>query len=259
METVADVELTKAINHAQKMLDAAIEVVGAAQVKLDQSWARNPKVIALAILCRSITNFRASLILVQQQQVLEARALVRLMYENLLWLAALRERGAAFVQAMIDDEAFNRKALAKRTLKLTAKQGADLSQPGASKLKSIIEDLEQKFPKTKKLETGKTAEQGSVEITYVQCGRFSFDAVHCSVTALARHISAERIDGTLELIVNVAPPAPPFEVLSTVLRACRALMGAAVAANELMGFTAATATLAALMSEFEVNGWQQGD
>lgn len=150
METVADVELTKAINHAQKMLDAAIEVVGAAQVKLDQSWARNPKVIALAILCRSITNFRASLILVQQQQVLEARALVRLMYENLLWLAALRERGAAFVQAMIDDEAFNRKALAKRTLKLTAKQGADLSQPGASKLKSIIEDLEQKFPKTKK-------------------------------------------------------------------------------------------------------------
>jgi hypothetical protein len=90
-----DPELVRAINYAQKLLDAAIDVVGAAPecVELNQNWARDPKIAGLTILCRSISNFRASVRLVQQEQPLEARALVRLMYKNLLWLGALRERG----------------------------------------------------------------------------------------------------------------------------------------------------------------------
>jgi hypothetical protein len=89
-ETTMDPELMKAINYAQKLLDAAIDVVGAALecVELNQNWARDPKIVGLTILCRSISNFRASVRLVQQDQALEAKALVRLMYENLLWLAA---------------------------------------------------------------------------------------------------------------------------------------------------------------------------
>ncbi len=83
-----DPELVRAVNYAQKLLDAAIDVVGAAPecVELNQNWARDPKIVALTILCRSISNFRASVRLVQQEQPLEARALVRLMYENLLIL-----------------------------------------------------------------------------------------------------------------------------------------------------------------------------
>jgi hypothetical protein len=55
--------------------------------------------------------------------------------------------------------------------------------------------------------------------------------------------------------VSVVPNAPPKEVLSTVLHACSALMGAAVAANEQIGFTTASPSLAALHAEFETNGW----
>ena len=107
-ETTMDPELAKAINYAQKLLDAAINVIGAAPqcVELNHNWARDPKIVGLTILCRSISNFRASVRLVQQDQALEARALVRLMYENLLWLAALRERGLDFVEDMRKDEAF---------------------------------------------------------------------------------------------------------------------------------------------------------
>jgi hypothetical protein len=81
-------ELAKAVDHAERLLSATINVVGAAKIDLNQDRARNPIVVGLTILCCSITNFRASLLLAQQEQVLEARALVRLMYENLLWLAA---------------------------------------------------------------------------------------------------------------------------------------------------------------------------
>ena len=94
-ETPMDPELEKVLSYAQKVLDAAIDVVGAARVEVNESWAQNPKIVGLTILCRSITNFRAAALLVQQEHphVLEANALVRLLYENLLWVAALKERG----------------------------------------------------------------------------------------------------------------------------------------------------------------------
>ena len=258
MKAVTDTELAKAIAHADKLLSTAIDVVGNAHqhIALDQTWARNPKVVAVTILCRSITNFRASLLLVQQQQVLEARVLARLMYENLLWLAALRERGAAFVQDMIEDEASNRKALAEMTFKITATHGADTDAPGALQLRNIINNLKKQFPTTKKLHADKIAAVGAVGLSYVHYGQFSLDAVHCSVTALGRHLSSERTSQKSELVLSVIPHTPPGEVFSTVLHACRALMGAAVAANELLGFTAETGNLRALMAEFEANGWQ---
>jgi hypothetical protein len=83
-----DPELVKAVDYAQKLLDAAMDVVGAApeHVELNQDqddWARDPKVVGLTILCRSISNFRAALLLVQDEhQKLEARVLVRLLYET---------------------------------------------------------------------------------------------------------------------------------------------------------------------------------
>jgi hypothetical protein len=257
-ETTMDPELARAIDFSQKLLNAAIDVVGAAHVELNENWAREPKVVGLTILCRSISNFRASVLLVQQQQVLEARALVRLMYENLLWLGALRERGLAFVQDMREDEAFNRKALGELTLRMTGKYGGDVSGPDALKLRGIIREVGKRFPKPKKLHADETAAEGTVETAYVEYGRLSLDAVHCSVTALGRHLSSERSDRTVELVVSVIPRSTPAEVLSTVLHACRALMGTAVGANELVGFTTASATLAALVTEFERNGWQRG-
>ena len=84
--------------------------------------------MGLTILCRSISNFRAALLLVQDEhQKLEARVLVRLLYENLLWLAALQERGPEFVQDMREDEAFHRKALSELTLKINSSQGGDVT------------------------------------------------------------------------------------------------------------------------------------
>jgi hypothetical protein len=77
--------------------------------------------------------------------------------------------------------------------------------------------------------------------------------------ALGRHLSSERTEIKSELTVSVIPHTPPAEVLSTVLHACRALMGVAVGANELVGFTTATPALAELVTEFEKNGWQRSD
>ena len=143
--------------------------------------------------------------------------------------------------------------------RITAKHGADTSGPDALKLRSIIKELGDQFPKTKKLRADKTAAEGTVETAYVEYVTLSLDVVHCSVTALGRHLSSERTDVGAELTVSVIPKTTAKEVLSTVLHACRALMGVAVGANELVGFTSASAMLGALITEFEQNGWQRRD
>jgi hypothetical protein len=256
-ETPMDPELGSAINYAQKLLDAALDVVGAAHVELNQHWARDPKIVGLTILSRSISNFRASVRLVQQDQPQEARALLRLMYENLLWLAALRERGLDFVEDMRKDEAFNRKALGELTLKITGKHGGDVSGADALKLRNIINDLSQQFPHPKKLNAAKTAVEGGVEMAYCEYVRLSLDAVHCSVTALGHHLRRERTNDKIELVLSIVPQTTPGELLSTVLHACRALIKTAVHTNEIVGFTTGGEVFTELAAEFERNGWPE--
>jgi hypothetical protein len=252
-----DAETEKAIQYSQKLLNAAIDVVGAARVTLNENWARDPKIVGLTILCRSISNFRAAVRLLQQEQVQEARVLVRLLYENMLWMAALRERGSDFVKDMIDDEGFNRRALAELTMKLTHKHGGDVDAPESLKLRSIIRDLDKKFPSMKKLQASKTAAEGVVEIAYIEYVRFSLDGVHCSVMALGKHLARESAKGNVEITVSVIPRTSDEETKSTILHACCALTGAAVGANELVGFTAASTMLGTLVTEYESNGWQR--
>jgi hypothetical protein len=253
-----DPELEKAFSYAQKLLDAAIDVVEPVRVEPNENWKRDPKIFGLAILCRSISNFRASVLLVQHEQVREARALGRLMQENLLWLGALRARGHAFVQEMREDEAFNRKALGRLTLEIEGKHGGDVDGPDALKLRTIIKSVGQEFsPKPNKLDAKKTAAQGDVEAAYIDYLALSLDAMHCSILALKRHLSSKRIDGKVEVIVSDFPRVMLGEALSTVLLACVALLKTVVIANELVGFSTDGAAIAALVTEFERNGWRE--
>jgi hypothetical protein len=250
-----DTETAKALQYAQKLLDAAIAVVGATRVVPNENGARDPKVIGLALLCRSISNFHATILLAQQSHVMEARALVRCLYENLLWMGALSECGPAFVLDMVADEAFNRKALGELALKTLSKHGIDVSGADGLTLRGMIKELAKQFPKTQKLHANRTAADSPVETAYTEYVRLSLDAVHCSVTALGRHLSSEPVDGLARLTVSVEGRTSPAELLGTILHACRALTGVMVGANELVGFTSESDKIEALVSEFEKNGW----
>jgi hypothetical protein len=258
--TLMDEKALKAIDYSERLMSAAIDIVGAAKVDLDAEWARHPKIVGLAILCRSISNFRASLLLIQQRHVMEARALGRCLYENLLWIGALRERGSAFVRDMLKDEAFNRQSLAEFTLKITSKHGADVGSPDSLILRSLIKDIGKQFPETKKLNASKTAAEGAVEIAYAEYLRLSLDGVHCSVTALGRHLERELIaENHSELVISIEAKTADKEMLSAIVHSCRALIGVAVGANEILEFTTATNQLTKLVAEFETNDWAGGD
>ena len=68
-------------------------------------------------------------------------------------------------------------------------------------------------------------------VDVVEYMRLSLDAVHCSVTALGRHLSGEPVQGRASLTVSVEARTSPAELLGTVLHACRALTGVMVGAG----------------------------
>ena len=76
--------------------------------------------------------------------------MVRLMYENLLWLNMVKLRGSEFVEEMRQDEVANRKALAQLTMELNGRHGGDVDAPDAIKLRSILKELRTDHPYAKK-------------------------------------------------------------------------------------------------------------
>ena len=66
---------------------------------------RDPKVIALALLSRSLGHFKAISHLLEIGLMVEARTLTRCIFENLFMQGGLAEQGDEFVRKMINDAA----------------------------------------------------------------------------------------------------------------------------------------------------------
>lgn len=89
-ESQIAVQIAEALKFAQRVSDVAIDVVGASHIEMSAEKVRDPEIVALSILGRTISNFRGAMLLVQQESVVGARVLTRLIYENLLWIGSSR-------------------------------------------------------------------------------------------------------------------------------------------------------------------------
>jgi hypothetical protein len=216
---------------AQKLMDAGIGIIAGAKVETGQEWARNPKVIALTLLSRSLANLKGGVAMVQQNLVVEARSLTRLACENLICAGALAARGTAFVDDLVLDEAASRKRKGKLLLDHAERQGLDVRD----KLRGYLADLEKKHPKVKGLNIRQAAEASAVRQAYVWYTMLSGDALHVSATSLNRHLIREHEGDTMYLRVDVAPKPRPEEMYDTVDILCAVLLGVCVATNEILG------------------------
>ena len=68
-------QVQSAITFSEKLLGIAIDTVGAANVSLSHLGARDPKIVSLALLCRTISNFKGAIVMVREGLVIEGRAL----------------------------------------------------------------------------------------------------------------------------------------------------------------------------------------
>jgi Family of unknown function (DUF5677) len=230
-------QVRNAIKFSDGLLGIAIETVGAANVSLSGFGARDPKIVSLALLCRTISNFKGAIVMVREGLVVEARTLTRSCYENLIWAAALNERRSEFVADMLNDDAASRKGIGQVTLKLSSRGGANNNDENAQILRDLIRRSESRFPDSKKLHVDKTALGSAVELAYATFGQLSLEAAHPTITAIGRHLHSELEGDTRHLVIDVVPDVSERQLLQTVWWSCDALLGVAIASDEIVGGT----------------------
>ena len=97
-------EREKWIAFAEKLLALCLEIQSAADVQITEKLFAEPKILALALLCRSFRNLKGVIALASEGLVVEARTLARSCYENSFLVAGLIEKGESFVEEMYDDD-----------------------------------------------------------------------------------------------------------------------------------------------------------
>lgn len=231
----ASVNRTDHLDFAQRLMGTAIDLVANSHVQLTERGARDVKVVTLSLLSRTIVNFKGVVVLLREELLVEARTLARCCYENLLWADAIRNRGDAFIDEMIEDEMGNRKSLGELILRLRSDKGDGTDSEDSKFLKQHLGTIKKQYPKISKLNVNKTAAKGAIEQAYVTYGLLSLDSVHPSISALGRHLRSEQDSGETFLSMEIVPRHRPEEFAMTLRMGSEALLGVSLVASEIFG------------------------
>ncbi len=200
---------------AQELLDFAIALVAAFLAPPPTIDSRHdPRFVGVTLLCRSITNFRGALVLARDQQPVESRALVRMIFENMFFLGALCEHGADFVKRMRSDEAANLKTLGELSMKHLSDDAMDGEH--AQIIRKQINAGWSEFQSPKKFSSVKeVAKETVLNRAYLSYAVLSMDG-HPSITSLKRYLQWEMEGDARYLTVNVSPSFKECERVKTV-------------------------------------------
>lgn len=190
----------------------------------------NPKVLSLTLLLRSVNNFAAMRALLREGFIVEARTVVRSIYENLFWLAALSKKGEEFVAGVVGHDGDTRLKRGRELLSWAKKQTGPLNFE--EKLGDVLKDLSDNQKKTFDVGYKSSADAGGLGDGYIIYRVLSTDSAHPSATSLSRHLSDDPQSGALTF--HGSPISEDGEHVDTLELASSALLGVCVAANELL-------------------------
>jgi hypothetical protein len=236
---------SKWLQHARHLADLALEIIGQCDSLDVAKGTKDPKVIGLALLSRSLGHFKTIFHLLETGSLIEARTLTRCIFENLFVIGGLAEGGDDFVQKMVDDAAKSRRSRGEWVLGWLDEQ--ETPSPYDNNLRATMDKLRALYPKPRAINYGEITKDGHLKHAYLWYKQLSSDAAHPSLEALARHITRES-DGSLLIAIEIV--ASEKDNLDTMEWACQALMGVIVAANQIAGPLAAGGKLEPLFNEF---------
>src|SRR5262252_10929097 len=81
-----------------------LDILGGVPVTVTEKRFEDPKVLAIRLASRALSNFRGVFVLIENRLVVEARILVRCCFENAFWIAGLHADGEAFARKILQDE-----------------------------------------------------------------------------------------------------------------------------------------------------------
>jgi hypothetical protein len=235
--------------YAQRLMDVGIEVTAQADVEIGTKWAKEPKVIALALLCRTLGHMKGAVLLLQQRLLVEAQVLTRCCTENLICIGALRQTGDAFVVELIRADAASKKRQSNLVIETYAEDEERLET--VVRLSEVVKAIESSHPKAKPLNTKELSKKNPAGSSYLMFSALSEQAVHVSVSSLGRHLGQDLEGDKVYLRVDIAPDPTEEQLVALLLDLLRIVLGVIVGANEITGGTKSGLELHAHMEEFE--------
>jgi hypothetical protein len=159
------------------------------------SRTNDPKVLALQILCRTLSNFNAAVLLIETNFIVEARTLTRSCFENFLWLAELADRGAEFVEEMVRDETASQQGRGKIALSWSERleQGTSYEEG----LRKRLDHLATKYPKAKAIRFSELGKGKKVDDSYMWFKELRLDLYpylsRLCILLVVRHACSEAV------------------------------------------------------------------
>lgn len=251
-------ERKKWIAFVDKLLSLCEEIFKAAKVEVTEKQFADPRVLALALLCRSYLNLKGVIAVAREGLTVEARTLARSCWENTFFVAGLVEKGEEFVAAMQDDDL---KSLRSRAEFVLEDLGSldPLGQEMADQLRARVQKLKDRSPKAKLLNPKEALKDSVMRRAYLFYSQLSGDAAHPSITALKRHVLRLEENGEQIMGLDIHPVERGIEVANTLDIACNAVLGTCVGVNQILGGTTASPLLTQLAAEYEaVSGIANG-
>ena len=233
----------KLLPFSERLGQTAFAIAGQVELPMTEHKLLEPKWLALALLCRTLGNFRGAVRLLEQGLLVEARVLTRCCFENLFLIGGLYSQGIEFAKQMKADDVAGRKNRLRFIMDHSEIFGG-LSEDTKREMERAQKSL-QAAAKAQHLKFKKASAIGPFKDSYLAYSQYSGDAAHPTFTALMRHFSFKGLTATFDVV-----PEPGEDQLNETLHfACVAMIGAAAAVNEMCGLTEAGRSLHALNEE----------
>jgi Family of unknown function (DUF5677) len=218
---------------ADTLGQTALDILAGTPVTVTRKGFAEPRVLAIMLLSRTLSNFKGVFALIEIGLVVEARVLVRCCFENAFWVAGLCTQGDKFVQKMLGDEMRSRHVRGEMVLS----RRTALADHAEKRLREQLRVIKTRWPKAKSLNPKDVALSGVLGHGYVIYSQLSADAAHPTLSSLQRHIGHGEGEG--EATIDVAPVPKVEEVAMTLDLACNSMLGVCAGVNEVLGGTAA--------------------
>jgi Family of unknown function (DUF5677) len=235
--------------YAQKLMDVGIEVVAQANVEIGPKWAKEPKVIALSLLCRTLGHMKGAVQLLHEGMFVEAQILTRCCIENLICIGAVRQTGDGFVEELLRADAASKKKQANLVIGFYVED--EERTDTVVRLREVVKGIEASHPKAKPLNIKNLTNENPVGSSYLMYSVLSEKAAHVSASTLARHLGRDLEDDKIFLRIDIAPDSTDLELVNLLLELLGTVLGVIVGANEIVGRSNAGTKLSELMTELE--------
>jgi hypothetical protein len=169
--------------------------------------------LGLCLLCRTATNFKGVMILLEHRLIIEAQIILRSCFENSILARRLAKEGRSFVAEIADDALHNEAALAK-IISESVKGDKERAARFAEHIKA--------GKGAKRITTRPSDLSDGAEEDYAFFRHFSLSAAHPSLTSLLRHMATNTGPDDRETVVEV--PATERDLVAATFFAVSAMI-----------------------------------